>query len=239
MKMKIYIVIILLTMTSFSQNIVKKVYTNKVHYTYGDTALITIRAINESLVQDTIIFPNGCEAYPFIDDINYLNTFGILCGQIISPRFIPPSDSIEWVCKYPISITLLSTGQHSVFGHFVELLWDPYRAVISNTDTITFFVDEPNSIVNEQQKIILVLEQNYPNPFNPSTTISFSLEKQTSVHLIIYDCLGREIETLVQGIKSAGTYKIEWKPNNLSSGIYFYNLKTNEKSYIKKLVYIK
>lgn len=239
MKIKIYILIIFLSITSFSQTILRKVYTDKTIYTYGDTALITIRAINTSLVQDTIIFPNSCEAYPFVDNINYLMTFGIGCAQILSPRIIPPQDSIEWVRQYPVTITLLSTGQHSVFGHFVELLWDPFTVVISNTDTIFFYVEEPNGIVKEQKKNLLILEQNFPNPFNPSTTISFSLEKQTTVSLKIYDFLGQEIETLIQTVKSSGTHKVEWKPNNLSSGIYYYNLVTDENSFIKKLVYAK
>ena len=73
----------------------------------------------------------------------------------------------------------------------------------------------------------IVLDQNYPNPFNPSTTISYEIPGSELVTIKIYDVLGREIETLVNEEKSPGKYKIEFDGSNLSSGIYFYQIKTN------------
>ncbi|MCB2205605.1 T9SS type A sorting domain-containing protein [bacterium] len=73
------------------------------------------------------------------------------------------------------------------------------------------------------------LEQNYPNPFNPSTTISYTLEKNSTVSLRIIDMLGREVATLVSQAQDAGTYTISWKGVDQSgvevpSGSYFYRL---------------
>jgi hypothetical protein len=84
-----------------------------------------------------------------------------------------------------------------------------------------------------------VLAQNYPNPFNPSTTICFSLPKSGYVTLKVYDILGREVETLVDGQRTAGSYSVEWTPKNLASGVYLYRIKAGAFSDMKKLVLVK
>ncbi|MCF8241761.1 MAG: T9SS type A sorting domain-containing protein [Melioribacteraceae bacterium] len=68
------------------------------------------------------------------------------------------------------------------------------------------------------------LMQNFPNPFNPSTNIVYSLPSQSIVSIKVYDLLGREIQSLVNGKKSAGNYKVEWNAQNVASGIYFYSI---------------
>jgi len=69
------------------------------------------------------------------------------------------------------------------------------------------------------------LNQNYPNPFNPSTIISFTLAKQGRISLEVMNILGQNIQTLVQGEYSAGSYKTVWNARNISAGIYFCRLK--------------
>ena len=83
------------------------------------------------------------------------------------------------------------------------------------------------------------LSQNYPNPFNPVTKINFALPKSGFVTLKIYDMLGREIRTLVNEVKSAGNFSVDFNASELSSGIYFYRLETNGFSDIKKMMLIK
>ncbi len=70
------------------------------------------------------------------------------------------------------------------------------------------------------------LEQNYPNPFNPATTIQFALPKRSKVTLTLFDLLGREISTLVNEELQAGKYKFIFQANDLPTGIYFYQLRT-------------
>ncbi len=83
------------------------------------------------------------------------------------------------------------------------------------------------------------LSQNYPNPFNPSTKINFAIPKQGLVTLKIYDILGREVRTLVNEVKSAGSYTIDFNASEFSSGVYFYKLESNSFTDIKKMMLIK
>ncbi|MCX6163074.1 MAG: T9SS type A sorting domain-containing protein [Ignavibacteriae bacterium] len=89
-----------------------------------------------------------------------------------------------------------------------------------------------NSQVPDEYK----LEQNYPNPFNPVTKINFDLQKSGFVTLKIYDILGKEIATLVNGMKNAGSYFVDFDGSSLSSGMYFYRLETNEFVATKEMV---
>ncbi len=83
------------------------------------------------------------------------------------------------------------------------------------------------------------LEQNYPNPFNPTTTIAFSLPKTGFTSLKVYDILGNEVTTLVNEVKDAGVYKVQFNASNLSSGVYIYQLQTGEYTATKKIQMIK
>lgn len=83
------------------------------------------------------------------------------------------------------------------------------------------------------------LNQNYPNPFNPTTTIEYALPKDSDVKLVIYDILGSRVTELVNGVKKAGYYKVNFNASNLASGIYFYTIKAGDFVTTKKLVLLK
>jgi glycosidase len=83
------------------------------------------------------------------------------------------------------------------------------------------------------------LTQNFPNPFNPITTISFSIPSEGKVELLAYDILGREIQTLVNEIKTPGQYEIIFDGKDLSTGVYFYRLNFDGYSSVKKMLIIK
>lgn len=98
--------------------------------------------------------------------------------------------------------------------------------------------------INENTSIIptkVELFQNYPNPFNPETTISYSIPKSEHVTLKIYDLLGREVATLVDEYKQAGTYNSKLNTQNfqLPTGVYFYRLQSGGYSETKKFVLMK
>lgn len=83
------------------------------------------------------------------------------------------------------------------------------------------------------------LSQNFPNPFNPSTVINYQLPVNSNVTLKVYDVIGREVATLVNGRQSAGYYYVTFNAVNLPSGVYFYQLNTDQKSSIKKMLLLK
>ena len=79
------------------------------------------------------------------------------------------------------------------------------------------------------------LTQNYPNPFNPVTTISFSLEKPGITSLAVYDLLGKKVAQLVNGHLSPGKHEITFDAHDLASGIYLYELRSEEQVAIWKM----
>ncbi|MGE5430180.1 MAG: M20/M25/M40 family metallo-hydrolase [Syntrophomonadaceae bacterium] len=83
------------------------------------------------------------------------------------------------------------------------------------------------------------LSQNYPNPFNPSTTISYSLPKETHIELKVFDMLGREVTTLVNRDQNVGEYKVQFDGSFLPSGIYVYTIQAGQFRDSKKLVLLK
>jgi len=83
------------------------------------------------------------------------------------------------------------------------------------------------------------LEQNYPNPFNPTTTISYSIAKDSHVRLVVFDMLGREVVKLVDEEKKSGGYTVLFDAGDLASGIYFYTLQAGNFTLIKKSVLVK
>jgi hypothetical protein len=83
------------------------------------------------------------------------------------------------------------------------------------------------------------LFQNYPNPFNPVTNIRFSIPNSGFVKLAVFDMLGREAETLVNGSLNPGTYNADWDASGYSSGVYFYRLDAEDYSEVKKMVLVK
>ncbi|HVO76317.1 MAG TPA: carboxypeptidase regulatory-like domain-containing protein [Ignavibacteriaceae bacterium] len=96
--------------------------------------------------------------------------------------------------------------------------------------------------VNEAEKIIpefYKLSQNYPNPFNPSTIINYEIPSSGLVTLKIYDVLGREVKTLVSEVKNPGRYNVKFDGSNLSSGLYFYRITTNNFTETKKMLMLK
>ncbi len=83
------------------------------------------------------------------------------------------------------------------------------------------------------------LNQNYPNPFNPSTQISYAVGRPSYVTLKIYDVLGNIVATLVNEMKPAGNYSINFNASSLSSGVYFYTLSAGNFVETKKLILMK
>jgi hypothetical protein len=83
------------------------------------------------------------------------------------------------------------------------------------------------------------LYQNHPNPFNSSTTIHYAIPTTSYITLKIFNLLGKEIATLVNGKQSAGKYEVQWNSVDLPSGVYVYRLEAGDFVATKKLILMK
>jgi len=111
---------------------------------------------------------------------------------------------------------------------------------VSSRDTFQVVYRSTSTEVEpEVRAMAFRLHQNFPNPFNPSTTISFAIGRAAFVRLKVYDVLGKEVATLVNETKQAGTYDVQWNASNLPSGVYFYQLQAGEFSDMKKMALIR
>ena len=95
--------------------------------------------------------------------------------------------------------------------------------------------DETVSVLPEKY----ALYQNYPNPFNPSTTIAFDLPESGAVKLTVYDVLGREVKTLLNGRRSAGRYEVRFDASDLASGVYLYRLEAGRHFLTRRMLLVK
>ncbi len=111
----------------------------------------------------------------------------------------------------------------------------PVFAAEATYDLRTFTsVDDGTTLISDYK-----LSQNYPNPFNPSTVISYQLPTDGFVTLKVYNLLGSEVATLVNDTQNAGAYNVTFNANNLSSGVYFYKIKSGNFSDTKKLILLR
>jgi hypothetical protein len=95
-------------------------------------------------------------------------------------------------------------------------------------------------IKNESQlPTTYTLNQNYPNPFNPSTTISYSIPKTGMVTIKIYNVLGQAVKTLVNQVQNPGNFHVTFNANSLTSGVYFYSIKADNFTQVKKMMLLK
>jgi hypothetical protein len=121
---------------------------------------------------------------------------------------------------------------------------DPkYKWILDVGNPIREFV-LPKLIVGNSKMDVAVpskfsLLQNYPNPFNPVTVISYQLAVNIFATVRVYDLLGREVATLMNEEKSAGSYTVQWDATHFTGGVYFYRLQAGAFSDTKKLLILK
>jgi len=119
------------------------------------------------------------------------------------------------------------------FGSAVLIVSDSLRTI--TVPKITSVKQSTESTIPENYSLL----QNYPNPFNPTTTINYQLPQDGLVRLNVYDMLGREIATLANERRSAGSYSAVWNASGFASGVYFYKLTVGNYSNIKRMTLLK
>jgi len=150
-------------------------------------------------------------------------------------------DSAAWKFQ-SFNLTSIVSGSNNMLVRFrdscgASINWDGWY--IDNIRITGYELVALNIAGNNNNPAVFSLSQNYPNPFNPVTKISFDIAKTGFVSLIVYDAIGREIVTLVNEKKSAGSYEALFNASQLTSGVYFYRLTADDFSDIKRMILVK
>ena len=152
---------------------------------------------------------------------------------------------------YTVNVKML---YQSTTPRFIEDLFQYNTTEINTFETYYDGADKSPVLIDSLQLVISVTETDnevtgqidsyklfdaYPNPFNPSTIIRFQIPENSFVTLRIYDSIGNEVSTLINKNVQAGSYEVEFKAENKSSGIYFYTLQTPNFTKTKKMILLK
>ncbi len=205
--------------------------------------------VYEGVDPDFIVAPSNRDSMYF-----FLMNAGWGCSCSTKPWEYKPEAGLRQQWPLPenmayVNDTLLAAGMGGYplgdLNWFPELKaqWD----VEQRTDDWVFinnWLERGNAlgVSNErttEKPVGFSLEQNYPNPFNPTTNINFTIPEPGLVSLKVYDLLGREVATLVNGRIPAGQHSYKFDASALSSGVYMYHLQTGEFISTKKMLLIK
>ena len=146
-------------------------------------------------------------------------------GDFVMVGSVPGHGSVTETQQYTFTDNTVNSGHYTYRLEEVD-----FSGHTSYSNIVEIEVNNPQDYI---------LEQNYPNPFNPTTTISYSVPKESFVSLQVYDILGNEISTLVNEKKPQGYYNIEFNAKDLPSGIYFSRIQAGSFVAVKKMILLK
>jgi len=175
------------------------------------TATLPWWRLTSTPVEDNFVYSD----WPIPVDLSYSET------DLVGTDGLPIGD-LNW---FPDSKDDFETNHDKYFSDLVNA-W--------NAGTLVSNIRELGGIPSEFK-----LEQNYPNPFNPSTTINFTLPQASNITLKVYNALGQEVATLVNGFKMAQSYQVEFDASAMASGVYYYTLQAKGFNQTKKMILIK
>ncbi len=162
-----------------------------------------------------------------------------------------PAENIQWYIDWGTYETGIMINGRSMrdglFDKGYELIWrewhdghswGSWRAHLDIA--LEYFFPKTVDVADEESiPKEYLLSQNYPNPFNPSTIIKYSIPEKSLVTLKIFDIIGNEVGTLVNEEKSVGRYEAKLNAGNLSSGVYFYQIRAGSFIETKKMIFLK
>ena len=187
------------------------------------------------------------------------NAYAEIRGQVLDENGAPVVDAYVYVYNSNKEVVSYSftdnNGQYNVSGitpGVYSVGVNEYGLEEGESDNVVAGTEQPGTadftLANSEDVTgvetnsvpqTFSLDQNYPKPFNPATTISFSIAEKGKVQLKVYDLIGQEIKTLVNGELNAGVYKLTFDASNLPSGIYIYEIRTNKFLESRKMMLLK
>ena len=187
----------------------------------------------EKFLEDLIQAPTSLtvQANLYLEMLN--NKYGYLsiCGMENRSTYILKI----FIDKRVNVVDVLEIKEYTIFAPIKIYNGTVY---VSVAGTI-YRIDKVTNVKEPEIPLTFKLYQNYPNPFNPTTTISYDLPERSRVKLVIYNILGQEVATLVNGEQEPGRYSVKFDASGLPSGIYFYRLQAGNFIEQKKMILIK
>ena len=145
-----------------------------------------------------------------------------------------PAQAVVMNDRAGVQVTVASGASHSVELVNPAACVDPIAVICSSGDLVAD-AETDNDVLPASTSLL----QNYPNPFNPETAIRYSLERDARVSLKLYDVMGREVRTLVDGFLEAGWHEVRLDASSLAGGMYYYRLRYGDIVLTKAMMLVK
>jgi hypothetical protein len=196
---------------------------------------------------------------PFVDDyyLTYWDTTGIHMGEasfwadyfttnLATYNFVGEIDGNTYGCAYDegtfktVFLSFMAEANCEIQSFPGGDTWvptDQFRTLL--TGIFNFFGSAGVDNKIELSPVKYSLDQNYPNPFNPTTTINFNLANSGKVTLKVFNMLGQEVASIIEGNMSAGNHTINFDASSLSSGVYYYKLNACDFEATKEMLLVK
>lgn len=174
-----------------------------------------------------------------------INTNNTLTGDLLYELILSENNGIGLIAflKDGDVQTQILLNSDIERGKILDSNWD-----WDNINSLGVVLANPSSSMSSESSMLfigeekpnqLTLSQNFPNPFNPTTEIRFSLSQESQVQLKVYDITGRLVKSLIDETLAAGVYQKTFNAGNLASGLYFYQLVTDQRVLSRKMMLIK
>jgi subtilisin-like proprotein convertase family protein len=198
-----------------------------IEHTYMGDLTVTLKAPNGQV--QNVLTENGDAAD------NALGFFGDSFANAITDHYLPPYGFAK-----PIS-TFGTFNSSPVNGTWTLTIVDGAAGDIGILKAWGLRFNNATAGVADQKMLPgeYRLEQNYPNPFNPGTSVAFQLPVTGRVRMVLFDMLGREVRTLLNGVMEAGRHEMQVDCSTLSTGVYYYRLEANGFTSTKKMMLLK
>ena len=212
----------------------KSFYNNylKAIFIADDSGSLIVKGISGSALEGTAF--NYAQVY----EVGYPDEIGVYGGSTLCMEYSNNTGAgIQYSGQFGSSSKI---GKIIYLGFPLETTADDssFNSVISKS-TNYFFTNVSSVLSKNISPLKFNLLQNYPNPFNPSTTIEFSLPQTSHVSLKVYDITGKEVASLVNEVKTAGNYKVNFNASSLASGVYFYKIQSGSFIKTNKMILMK
>ncbi len=218
-----------------------------VPYTYYQARIIWIRSVYDTLASADSV--TGYSVWHQILTGGGASPAGNSGSSHSGPSYTPGA---AW--EYVLTVPPIGVDQYAVTVQLPSTFyntssWQVYM-VVAQTKNLNAYLSLPDSIKGLLPTGIaaqpggqipdkLTLQQNYPNPFNPSTIIRYGLPAKTALTLVVYNMLGQEVATLVNGEQEAGFHEVRFDGSGLASGVYFYRLRAGMSVRTEKFLLLK